>query len=213
VQDSHEHFMREALKVAAEGLGKGELPIGAVVVLDDQILASAHSMEKSQGRLLVHADLLALEAADKIKPFPGNRRDVRMYVTGEPCLMCLGPPYRPVQAIRGAARVWSDLGVGKDHSRAMNGVLRCEDGAPISSTQPVVPYDSFGCQPPGMPPVASGSWTHGRSTSAGDAGSPHALTGRTIRSGRGATQTARSGRSKRSRNPHAIVFRLNSRES
>ncbi len=40
--------------------------------------------------MLVHADLLALEAADKINPFPGKRRDAVLYVTGEPCLMCLG---------------------------------------------------------------------------------------------------------------------------
>src|SRR5258706_4230710 len=85
-----EHFMGLALEKAKEGLAKGELPIGAVIVLNGEVIASAHTMEKSEGRLLVHADLLALEAADKIKPFPGNRRDVKLFVTGEPCLMCLG---------------------------------------------------------------------------------------------------------------------------
>ena len=44
----------------------------------------------TQGRLLVHADLLALDAADKLRPFPGKRSDAILYVTGEPCLMCLG---------------------------------------------------------------------------------------------------------------------------
>ena len=82
--------MREALKMARLGLEQGELPISAVVVLNNEIIAAAHTMEKAEGRLLVHADLLALEAADKIKPFPGKRRDVALYVTGEPCLMCLG---------------------------------------------------------------------------------------------------------------------------
>jgi tRNA(adenine34) deaminase len=90
VTNTHERFMWEALKVARVGLEKGELPIGAVVVLNSEIIAAAHTMEKTEGRLLVHADLLALEAADKIKPFPGNRRDAVLYVTGEPCLMCLG---------------------------------------------------------------------------------------------------------------------------
>src|SRR5258708_40061083 len=85
-----EHFMRLALEKAKEGLEKGELPIGAVVVLNREVIASAHTMEMSEGRLLVHADLLALEAADRIKPFPGNRRDAKLFVTGEPCLMCLG---------------------------------------------------------------------------------------------------------------------------
>lgn len=85
-----EHFMREALAVARAGLECGELPIGAVVVLGGRIIASAHTQESAQGRLLVHADLLALEAADRLTPFPGNRRDATLYVTGEPCLMCLG---------------------------------------------------------------------------------------------------------------------------
>ncbi len=83
-------WMREALKVARMGLERGELPIGAVIVQEEQIIASAYTQEKAQGRLLVHADLLALEAADSIKPFPGRRRDVKMFITGEPCLMCLG---------------------------------------------------------------------------------------------------------------------------
>ncbi len=82
--------MREALKMARLGLEQGELPISAVVVLNNEIIAAAHTMEKAEGRLLVHADLLALEAADKIKPFPGKRRNAVLYVTGEPCLMCLG---------------------------------------------------------------------------------------------------------------------------
>jgi tRNA(adenine34) deaminase len=90
MDETTEFFMRAALRQAQEGLEKGELPIGAIVVLDDEIISAAHTMERSEGRLLVHADLLALEAADKIRPFPGNRRDARLFVTCEPCLMCLG---------------------------------------------------------------------------------------------------------------------------
>jgi tRNA(adenine34) deaminase len=90
MQDRTTFFMRAALRKAQEGLDKGELPIGAVVVLNDEIIAAAHTMERSERRLLVHADLLALEAADKLKPFPGHRRDAQLFVTGEPCLMCLG---------------------------------------------------------------------------------------------------------------------------
>lgn len=90
MQDEHERFMREALAVARLGLERGELPIGAIIVLNGQIIASDHTRERAEGRLLVHADLLALEAADRISPFPGQRRDARLYVTGEPCLMCLG---------------------------------------------------------------------------------------------------------------------------
>jgi tRNA(adenine34) deaminase len=90
MESGHELFMREALTVARKGLDRGELPIGAVVVLKGQIIASAYTQEVTQDRLLVHADLLALEAADRLRPFPGKRGDAVLYVTGEPCLMCLG---------------------------------------------------------------------------------------------------------------------------
>jgi tRNA(adenine34) deaminase len=82
--------MREALRVARAGLEQGELPIGAVVVLDDRIIAAAHTAERAERRLLVHAELLALEAADRLQPFPGRRRDVQLFATLEPCLMCFG---------------------------------------------------------------------------------------------------------------------------
>ena len=45
------YFMQEALKVATEGLEKGELPIGAVVVLDGQIIARAHTAEIAEQRM------------------------------------------------------------------------------------------------------------------------------------------------------------------
>jgi tRNA(adenine34) deaminase len=90
MHETHERFMREALAVAHQGLEKGELPIGAVVVVNDQIIASAHTMERSEKRFLVHADLLALGAADRLQLFPGKRRDARLYVNLEPCFMCMG---------------------------------------------------------------------------------------------------------------------------
>ena len=73
----HEQFMREAIAVAHQGLGQGELPIGAVVVLDDEIVATSYTKELSQGRLLVHAELLALDAADKI--LGARRREALLY--------------------------------------------------------------------------------------------------------------------------------------
>jgi tRNA(adenine34) deaminase len=89
-QSQAEHFMNQALAVAADGLAHGELPIGAVIVSQGQVIASAYTQEKTQGRFLVHADLLAIEAADRLRPFPGKRRDATLYVNLEPCLMCLG---------------------------------------------------------------------------------------------------------------------------
>jgi tRNA(adenine34) deaminase len=82
--------MQETLALAESALKQGELPIAALVVLDDRVIASATTREKREGRFLVHAELLALEAADKLRPFPGNRRDAKLFTNLEPCLMCLG---------------------------------------------------------------------------------------------------------------------------
>ncbi|NOK80922.1 MAG: hypothetical protein GFH27_549287n3 [Chloroflexi bacterium AL-W] len=62
-----EKFMHKAIEVARIGLDNGE------------VIASAHTQEKSKGRLLVHAKLLALEAADKSKPFSGKCRDIQLF--------------------------------------------------------------------------------------------------------------------------------------
>ena len=85
-----EVFMRAALQLAEEALGKGELPIGSVVVLNDRIIASAHCVDKQARRFLAHAEFIALDQADRLRPFPGERRDARLFTTLEPCLMCMG---------------------------------------------------------------------------------------------------------------------------
>ena len=85
-----EHYMRETLALAEGALARGELPIAALVVLDGQVIASATTCENAEQRFLIHAELLALEAADRIKPFPGRRRDCQLYTNLEPCMMCLG---------------------------------------------------------------------------------------------------------------------------
>lgn len=80
--------MHEALAVAGQGLDRRELPIGAVVVVDDEIVASAYTQERAQRRLLVHAELLALDQADRV--LERQRRQATLYTTLEPCLGCLG---------------------------------------------------------------------------------------------------------------------------
>lgn len=83
-------FMRETLQLAEEALNEGELPIAALVVLNGKIIAQGKTAEKKSRRLLVHAELEALQAADRLKPFPGRRSDAILYTNLEPCLMCLG---------------------------------------------------------------------------------------------------------------------------
>lgn len=87
---SHEIFMGMAIEQGRKALEQGELPIGAVLVSDGQVVAQAHTSEKAARRRLVHAELLALDIADRITPFPGRRRDSVLYTTLEPCMMCMG---------------------------------------------------------------------------------------------------------------------------
>jgi tRNA(adenine34) deaminase len=85
--DDH-RWMAEALAMAEHGLSAGELPIGAVVVAGGSIVGRAFTQERTQGRLLVHAELLALDQADRTHAV--TRTDTVLYTTLEPCLMCLG---------------------------------------------------------------------------------------------------------------------------
>lgn len=85
-----DEMVGEALAVAAEGLSKGEHPIGAVVFLGDDIVGRAYTSEKTLGRRLVHADLLAMNDADLWLGWNKRPAPLRLAVTLEPCLMCLG---------------------------------------------------------------------------------------------------------------------------
>ena len=84
-----ERFMLEALKEAARAAEEGEVPVGAVVVTDGQIIARAHNMVETARRSSAHAEMIALEAAEAAlgaKWLTG----ATMYVTLEPCSMCSG---------------------------------------------------------------------------------------------------------------------------
>src|SRR5438128_8171084 len=81
--------MRVALAEARAGLAAGEVPVGALVVLDDAIIGQAHNAPIALSDPTAHAEVLALrEAARKA----GNYRlpDATLYVTLEPCAMCCG---------------------------------------------------------------------------------------------------------------------------
>jgi tRNA(adenine34) deaminase len=83
-------YMRKTLELAEVALEKGELPIAALIVLNDSIISSAHTSEKTLGRFLVHAESLALEKADQLKLTLAQRRKCKLYTTLEPCMMCMG---------------------------------------------------------------------------------------------------------------------------
>ena len=81
--------MRAALEQAHLGLAAGEVPIGAVVVVNDEIVARGYNQPISAVDPTAHAEVLALRAA---AAHVGNYRltDSRLFVTVEPCLMCVG---------------------------------------------------------------------------------------------------------------------------
>lgn len=79
-----------AIDVAEDGLRAGELPIGAVVVMGDDVIATAYTQERALKRRLVHADLLALEAADRRLGWAARSGPLQLAVNLEPCVMCIG---------------------------------------------------------------------------------------------------------------------------
>ena len=84
-----ERYMLEAVKEAARAAEEGEVPVGAVIVKDGQIVARAHNRIEAARRSSAHAEMLALEAAEETldaKWLTG----ATMYVTLEPCSMCAG---------------------------------------------------------------------------------------------------------------------------
>jgi tRNA(adenine34) deaminase len=81
--------MREALKEARQAAKRGEVPIGAVVVKDGQIIARGHNQPISKADPTAHAEVVALrKAAAKLNSY--RLSGCSLYVTLEPCLMCAG---------------------------------------------------------------------------------------------------------------------------
>jgi tRNA(adenine34) deaminase len=86
---SDDEFMREALKEARKAAGKGEVPVGAVVVKDGKVIGRGHNLTEKKQSALTHAELMALgKASKKLKSW--RLIDCDLYVTLEPCTMCAG---------------------------------------------------------------------------------------------------------------------------
>ena len=84
-----ELFMKEALKEAHKALKKDEVPVGAVIVYNNKIIAKAHNTREKSKDATNHAEIIAIKkACKKLKDF--RLVDAEIYVTMEPCLMCLG---------------------------------------------------------------------------------------------------------------------------
>jgi tRNA(adenine34) deaminase len=84
-----EYFMSLALAEAKKAAECGETPVGAVIVLGDQVVAAAHNMRESWQDPVAHAELLVIrQAANALRRW--RLPDTTVYVTLEPCLMCAG---------------------------------------------------------------------------------------------------------------------------
>lgn len=106
-----QYFMKMALNQAQEAYDKGEIPVGCVVVYNNQLIAKTHNLTQSLNDVTAHAEIQAITAASNAL---GGKYliDCTMYITLEPCQMCAGALY------------WSQISkivVGaKDNKRGFN---------------------------------------------------------------------------------------------
>ena len=89
---SDEHFMREALKEAQKAFDADEIPVGAVVVCNKQIIARAHNLTERLNDATAHAEMQAFTSAEN---YLGSKylNECTLYVTLEPCVMCAGAAF------------------------------------------------------------------------------------------------------------------------
>ena len=89
LSDKQAFFMKKALEQAKKAFQKGEVPVGAVVVKEGQIISRAYNRREKENNPCGHAEILALTKASR-KLQSWRLEDCSLYVNLEPCLMCLG---------------------------------------------------------------------------------------------------------------------------
>lgn len=144
MNDADMNFMREALSLARQGAAVGEVPVGAIVVLDEQVVGKGFNQPIGSHDPTAHAEVMALrDAARNI----GNYRlpGATVYVTVEPCAMCAGAiqharigrlVYGAAEPKTGACGSVVDLFAEprlNHHARVEGGVMAEESAALIAS--------------------------------------------------------------------------------
>lgn len=86
---SDEKYMKEAIKQAGKAAAAGDVPIGCVIVHENQIIARGYNKRNARKTTLAHAELIAIEKASK-KLGDWRLEECTMYITLEPCQMCAG---------------------------------------------------------------------------------------------------------------------------
>ena len=89
IENQDSRWMKFALKEAEKAAARGEVPVGAVAVIENRIIARAHNLREAKNDPLGHAEIYLLsKASKKLKRW--RLSDVTLYVSLEPCLMCMG---------------------------------------------------------------------------------------------------------------------------
>lgn len=88
----NKYFMKKALQEAEAAFEKGEIPVGAVIVIENRIIARSHNLTETLNDVTAHAEMQAITAASN---FLGGKylQNCTLFVTLEPCQMCAGALY------------------------------------------------------------------------------------------------------------------------
>ena len=85
----HDHYLRMALREAEQALEENEVPVGAVIVHEEQVIAAAHNQREQLHDPTAHAEMIAItQAAESLGDW--RLEGCTLYVTLEPCIMCSG---------------------------------------------------------------------------------------------------------------------------
>lgn len=85
----NEHYLKLAIKEAKKSLLTDDVPVGAIIVKNNEIISKGHNMKEKYQSATRHAEIIAIEKACK-KLNTWHLDDCTLYVTMEPCLMCAG---------------------------------------------------------------------------------------------------------------------------
>jgi tRNA(adenine34) deaminase len=137
-----EYFMREAFKEAQKAFDADEVPVGAVVVCNNQIIARAHNLTETLNDVTAHAEMQAFTSAAN---FLGGKYldECTLYVTLEPCIMCAGAAgwtqlgrlvFGAFDKVKGYTAVQGNLSAGKagilhPKTQILSGILHEECSA------------------------------------------------------------------------------------
>ena len=89
MQEDDKYYMKQALAEARKAFGRGEVPVGAVIVCQNRVIARSHNLTEALNDVTAHAEMQAITAASD---YLGGKylTDCTLYVTVEPCVMCAG---------------------------------------------------------------------------------------------------------------------------